>query len=80
MNRANLVEYVAQDEKREQIPYIRVTTSDGKVREYFAEGVTPATSKVRPRRRMGCLDCHTRPAHTFGASPERAVDAALGAG
>ena len=80
MNRANLVEYVALDEKREQIPYIRVTMSDGKVREYFAEGVTPSEVEGRPWRRMGCLDCHSRPAHTFGSTPERAVDAALGAG
>ena len=80
MNRANLVEYVALDEKREKIPYIRVTMSDGKVREYFAEGMTPSEVEGRPRRRMGCLDCHSRPAHTFGSTPERVVDAALGAG
>ena len=29
---------------------------------------------------MGCLDCHNRPAHKFGTTPERAVDAALGEG
>jgi hypothetical protein len=80
MNRKNLVEYVAVDAKREKIPYVRVTTSDGKVREYFAEGATPSSLEGQPRRRMGCLDCHSRPAHTFGSSPERAVDAALGAG
>jgi hypothetical protein len=80
MNRGNLVEYVAEDEKREKIPYIRVTTPDGNVREYYAEGVAPGTVETQPRRRMGCLDCHSRPAHTFGATPERAVDAALGAG
>ena len=26
---------------------------------------------------MGCIDCHNRPAHTFGSAPERAVDAAM---
>ena len=80
MNRANLVEYVALDDEREKIPYIRVTTSDGKTREYFADGVTPSELEGKPRRRMGCLDCHSRPAHTFGSTPERGVDAALGAG
>jgi hypothetical protein len=79
MNRANQVEYVALDEKREQIPYVRVATPDGTVREYFAEGVTPAALEGKPRRRMDCLDCHSRPAHSFGTTPERAVDAALGA-
>ena len=80
MNRANQVEYVALDEKREQVPYVRVSTPDGRVREYFAEGVTPAGIDGKPRRRMDCLDCHNRPAHRFGASPEREVDGALGAG
>ena len=80
MNRANEVEYVALDEKREQIAYVRVSTPDGRVREYFAEGVTPADVEGKPRRRMDCLDCHNRPAHRFSASPEREVDGAIGAG
>lgn len=80
MNRANVVEYVALDDKREQIPYVRTTLPDGTVREYFGEGVTSADIEGKPRRRMDCLDCHNRPAHTFGSAPERAVDAAIGAG
>jgi hypothetical protein len=80
MNRANEIEYVALDEKREQIPYVRVATPDGRVREYFAEGVTAAEVAGKPRRRMNCLDCHNRPAHRFESSPERAVDAAIGEG
>jgi hypothetical protein len=80
MNRANVVEYVATDEKREQIPYVRVSTPDGRVREYFAEGVARAQIDGKPRRRMDCLDCHSRPAHRFASTPEREVDAAIGAG
>ena len=80
MNRANVVEYVAADEKREQISYVKVSTPDGQVREYFAEGVEASDIAGRPTRRMDCFDCHNRPAHTFGATPERAVDAALGDG
>jgi hypothetical protein len=80
MNRANSVEFVALDEKREQIQYVRVSTPDGTVREYFAEGVAPADVEGKPRRSMDCLDCHSRPAHRFAASPEREVDAAMGAG
>ena len=80
MNRANVVEYIALDETREKIPYVRMTTPDGKVREFFAEGVTPATLEGKASRRMDCLDCHSRPAHTFGISPERAVDEAIGTG
>ena len=72
------VEYVASDDKRETIPYMRVTVGDGEPIEYFAEGVTtrPAGTLVR----MDCLDCHNRPAHTFSASVDRAVDAAMAAG
>jgi hypothetical protein len=80
MNRANHVEYVALDEQREQIPYVRVTTSDGRVREYFGKGVTPGAIADKPRRRMDCIDCHNRPAHRFATAPEREVDAAIGTG
>ena len=80
MNRGNEIEYVALDDKREQIAYVRAATPNGQVREYFAKGVTPADLTARPRRRMDCLDCHNRPAHAFGSTPERAVDAALGEG
>jgi hypothetical protein len=80
MNRVNVIEYVATDEKREQIGYIRVTQPDGKVREYFADGVNASEMERAPRQRMGCLSCHSRPAHSFGTTAERAVDAAIGAG
>jgi hypothetical protein len=76
-NPANAIEFVALDEKREQIPYVRRTAPDGTVHEYFADGVTAADVAGKPRRRLDCLDCHNRPAHTFEASAERAVDAAL---
>ena len=80
MNRANAIDYVTLDASRATIPYVRVSTSEGEVREYFAEGVAAAEIAGLPRRRMDCLDCHTRPAHPFAASAEGEVDAALGAG
>ena len=40
MNIANEVEYIATDDKRQVIPYVRVKDRTGAVREYFAEGVT----------------------------------------
>jgi len=80
MNRSNVVEYVAIDEKLEEIPYVRVAMPNGEVREYFSKGVSAGDMEGRPRRRMGCIDCHNRPAHTLASSPERAVDAAMGAG
>jgi hypothetical protein len=80
MNRSNEVEYLATDEGRETITYVRAKGRDGTVREFFGEGVTPADVAGKPLRRMDCTDCHNRPAHTFGTTPERAIDAAIGAG
>jgi NapC/NirT cytochrome c family, N-terminal region len=80
MNRSNVVEYLAADEAREKITYVKTTAGDGNVREYYAEGVTAADVAGKPLRRMDCTDCHNRAAHSFGSTPERAIDAAIGAG
>jgi nitrate/TMAO reductase-like tetraheme cytochrome c subunit len=69
------VEYVATDDKRQTIPYIRVTGQDGKVTEYLAEGT--ASRPSGELRRMDCITCHNRPAHTFSATADRAVDGLL---
>ena len=80
MNRSNVVEYLAEDEQREKVTYVKSTGPDGRVREFFGEGVSAAEVAGKPLRRMDCTDCHNRPAHTFGTTPERAVDEAIGAG
>ena len=80
MNRSNSVEYLAEDEAREKISYVKATGRDGAVREYFAEGVTAAAVAGKPLRRMDCTDCHNRAAHSMSTTPERAVDAAIGGG
>lgn len=74
------IEYVTTDEARQVIPYVRMSSADGSVAEYFAEGVTPEDVAKGERRRMDCLDCHNRPSHTMTATAERAVDRALAAG
>ena len=72
------VEYVTTDAKRESIPYVRVTDARGQVTEYFAPDTkAPPAGETR---RMDCLDCHTRPAHTFSPTVESAVDRAMAAG
>ena len=80
MNLDNQIEYVATDSSRQTIPYVRFTGPDGEVREYVVEGTTDAQVAQGVRRRMDCMDCHNRPAHTFSASPERAVDASIAQG
>jgi len=71
------VEYVATDAQRSTIPYVRVTDTGGTV-EYLAEGVT--SRPAGELRRMDCLDCHSRPAHTMSPSAELAVDRAIADG
>ena len=77
---ANRVEYIATDDKRQVIPWVKLTDRFGVVKEYVAEGVTQAQLDAGERRTMDCMDCHNRPSHTFAASAERAVDAAIAAG
>jgi hypothetical protein len=72
------IEYVATDPKGETIPYVRVTDEQGRVAEYFADGLS--APPAGERRRMDCLDCHSRPAHAFATSADKAVNEALAAG
>jgi hypothetical protein len=74
MNVNNVVEYIATDDKRQVIPWVRATSRDGQVREFTAPGVTPEQLAKGERRRMDCMDCHNRPSHPMAATAERAVD------
>ncbi len=62
------VEYIATDEKREVIPWVRVTDpSDGSVTVYAdpnAEIPDPEDGDTEIRL-FDCMDCHNRPSHTF---------------
>ena len=80
MNVANEVEYIATDEKRQVIPWVRVKDHTGAVREYVADGATPDQLAKGERRRMDCMDCHNRPAHPMAPTPERAVNERMASG
>lgn len=80
MNIANDIEFVATDDKRQVIPYVKMTDRNGTIREYTVDGVTPEQLAAGDRRRMDCLDCHNRPSHTMSPSAERAVNTALAHG
>jgi nitrate/TMAO reductase-like tetraheme cytochrome c subunit len=80
MNVANEVEYIATDEKRQVIPWVRVKDRFGNVREFSAEGVTAEQLAKGERRRMDCMDCHNRPSHPMAATPERAIDELIARG
>lgn len=71
----NRIEYVATDDRRQVIPYVRLDDGRGNVTEYFAEGTTGVPQGER--RTLDCVDCHNRPSHTFAYSAEKAVDEAM---
>ncbi|MCU0771313.1 MAG: NapC/NirT family cytochrome c [Verrucomicrobia bacterium] len=78
VSESNRVEYIATDDKRQVIPWVRYTKPGGEVVEYRTKGFkgNPADYEVRT---MDCMDCHNRPAHLFN-SPNDEVDLALHTG
>ena len=80
MNINNVVEYIATDDKRQVIPWVRIKDRDGNVREYTADGVTPEEIAKGERRTMDCIDCHNRPGHAFDPTADKAVNRALATG
>jgi len=68
----NTVEYVATDNARQKIPWVRVTDAQGKVTVFKTKNFTNDVSQMGIRK-MDCMDCHNRPSHRY-LSPERAVN------
>ncbi len=76
----NQVWYLATDELRQNIPYVRQVNADGSVIEYYdVEAELPPDFVERNQdklRLMDCIDCHNRISHTF-PNPDQALDDAL---
>lgn len=75
MSVENKVEYIAADEGRQRIPWVRMTDSQGVVTVYRTPDFTNAISGYTIRT-MDCIDCHNRPSHRY-ASPNDAVNLAM---
>ena len=78
MNVSNRIEYVAADESRQTIPWVRVTNrKTGAVNVYESKDnpLTPQ-QKALPVRVLDCVDCHNRPTHIFD-SPYSALDISM---
>ena len=71
----NRVEYVATDDARQTIPWVRVTDAQGKVTVFKTARFTNDVSGMELRT-MDCMDCHNRPSHRY-LSPEKAVNQAM---
>ena len=78
---ANPVEYIATDEHKQTIRWVRVTLPDGRTVEYndAANPLSPEEIAQAEKRTMDCTDCHNRVGHPF-PSPEQLVDEALAEG
>ena len=82
MNIANRIEYIASDEQRQVIPWVRMTdgtTGQVTVYESTENALKPEQISAAQPRVMDCIDCHNRPAHIF-KSPVRSVDLAISTG
>ena len=78
MNVGNKVEYLSTDEARQKIPWVRLTDSQGAVSVYRTKNFANAVDEKLVRR-VDCMDCHNRPAHTY-QSPNDAVNLAISLG
>jgi hypothetical protein len=73
------LEYVATDEARQTIPYVKVTNANGDVKEYRAEDATDQAVAGGTGHTMDCVDCHNVVGHPIAPTPEKAADRALAA-
>lgn len=76
MNIGFRVEYIARDEKRQDIPWVRVTDRQtGRTTVYQDETnpLKPEEVAAATPRTMDCMDCHNRPSHIY-LSPDQAID------
>ena len=79
MNIGTKVEYIARDEKRQDIPWVKITDkTTGRVTIYQDENepLTEEEIAASTPRKMDCMDCHNRPSHIF-QSPDAAINKAI---
>lgn len=76
----NAIEYVATDDKLQDIPWVKWTDSAGNELVYRSDGQPSADPRPPGQlRQLDCMDCHNRPAHKF-RSPQESVDIYLYSG
>ncbi len=75
------VEYIATDEHKQDIPWVRTTLPDGRTVEYndVTNPLSAEEIAKAEKRTMDCVDCHNRMGHPF-PPPEDLVDQALAEG
>jgi hypothetical protein len=82
INKDIAIEYISRNERRQDIPWVRVTDKKTGKQTIFQDSAQPLdqntidTSEVR---RMDCIDCHNRPSHVYH-SPDYAIDRVIEGG
>lgn len=79
MNIGVRVEYIARDERRQEIPWVRITDlQTGRVTTYQDSQNPLSEDEIASseKRIMDCMDCHNRPSHVYN-SPDHMIDLAI---
>ena len=78
MNISNTIEYVATDEKRLEIPWVKSTGPDGaeKIFRSVESDFSDEDLVGHETRKMDCIDCHNRPTHHYNP-PAKLVNRAM---
>jgi nitrate/TMAO reductase-like tetraheme cytochrome c subunit len=72
------ITYATADPKRQTIPWVRYERN-GEATTFRSDGLKEAALARMEHRTMDCIDCHTRPSHSYQL-PERAIDARIASG
>ncbi|OGU58829.1 MAG: hypothetical protein A2X64_09475 [Ignavibacteria bacterium GWF2_33_9] len=76
---SNEIDYYAIDDKRQIIPWVRVTNKATRKEKYYVDKsynieMTDSLLKSSAIRRFDCIDCHNRPSHVYNV-PNKIVNA-----
>ncbi|HVM96894.1 MAG TPA: NapC/NirT family cytochrome c [Candidatus Acidoferrales bacterium] len=82
MNIDNKVEYIATDQKRQVIPWVKMTNRKTGAAVEYMSAESPLSDADRAKatiRTVDCMDCHNRPSHVYN-SPRVAMNVAMADG
>jgi hypothetical protein len=77
----NPVEYIATEEGKQKIPWVRTTLPDARTVEYYEVTNTLSSQEIEEAEKhtMDCVDCHNRMGHPF-PPPDDLIDEAMADG
>ena len=81
MNINNHMTYIATDEQRQVIPWVRMEDNKGNIVDFTTKDNPPTQAQIDAgaKRKMDCIDCHNRPSHVY-TPPDISVDRSMAAG